>query len=314
MDGHSFLGGWARVRTLPFFNMTQIRQIMQSRDDMIVGSDYHKKKDMMEDYAEYNYDMMDQSENREDESKIINSRLLPFQGYPSRMPSPTTPHLEENNNEKDVGISTIFNMSGDSLAFTLCYISVFSLTLLYVGVKLTRRWRLKRARLAAAALHEAGGEEGGLVLPPCGHPQCARPGTVATFPNNYLPYPGLAAAFVPEMFSLQRSARAGLPPPVHSSASCRGRCGQCRTLARPPPSYTKLFLEEQPPSYNDALGAELVSENKVEEITDTVVTVETEDGSGEVDVELATSTINGGHSNKKRTDVDSCESSSDKQV
>ena len=34
-------------------------------------------------------------------------------------------------------------LSGDSLAFTLVHVSVFTLTLLYVGIRLARRWQKK---------------------------------------------------------------------------------------------------------------------------------------------------------------------------
>ena len=78
------------------------------------------------------------------------------------------------------------------------------------------------------------------VLPPCGHPQCAR--------AALLPYTGLAAAWVPELL-LQPPQ----PQPSHNTAVCRGRCDACRDLARPPPSYTKLFLEDQPPAYHDEI-------------------------------------------------------------
>ena len=44
-----------------------------------------------------------------------------------------------------------------------------------------------------------------------------------------------------------------VPPPTHNTAVCRGRCQACRDLARPPPSYTKLFLEDQPPAYHDSI-------------------------------------------------------------
>ena len=42
-------------------------------------------------------------------------------------------------------------------------------------------------------------------------------------------------------------------PRVHNTAVCRGRCDACRSLQQPPPSYSKLFEEEQPPQYSDSL-------------------------------------------------------------
>lgn len=41
-------------------------------------------------------------------------------------------------------------LMGDSLAFTLVYVSVFTMTLLYVGVRLARRWRKKQQATAAS--------------------------------------------------------------------------------------------------------------------------------------------------------------------
>ena len=151
-------------------------------------------------------------------------------------------------------------LSGDSLAFTLVYVSVFTITLFYVGVRLARRWRRKQQISAAAVAATASsgerererergrsvltsgvaGEEAvpSLVVPPCGHPQCAR--------AAMLPYTGLPAAFLPHLLAVR-------PQPTHNTAVCRGRCDACRDLARPPPSYTKLFLEDQPPAYHDSI-------------------------------------------------------------
>ena len=55
---------------------------------------------------------------------------------------------------------------------------------------------------------------------------------------------------------------------VHSTAACRGRCAACRSLAQPPPSYSKLFLDEQPPAYNDSL---VIKNKEDQEDSDTVV-------------------------------------------
>ena len=147
-------------------------------------------------------------------------------------------------------------LSGDSLAFTLVYVSVFTITLFYVGVRLARRWRRKQqiSAAAVAATASSGERERGhgeltsgvageeavpsLVVPPCGHPQCAR--------AAMLPYTGLPAAFLPHLLAVR-------PQPTHNTAVCRGRCDACRDLARPPPSYTKLFLEDQPPAYHDSI-------------------------------------------------------------
>ena len=73
-------------------------------------------------------------------------------------------------------------------------------------------------------------------LPPCGHAMCARAARGAPL----LPYTWV------NVQSMQQ-------PAAHSTAACRGRCAACRSLAQPPPSYSKLFEEEAPPQYNDSL-------------------------------------------------------------
>ena len=84
-------------------------------------------------------------------------------------------------------------------------------------------------------------------LPPCGHAQCAR----AARSGTMLPYAWLPAVAA-----------------VHSTAACRGRCAACRSLGQPPPSYSKLFLDEQPPAYNDSL---VIKNKEDQEDSDTVV-------------------------------------------
>merc|ERR1719219_2025192 len=128
------------------------------------------------------YHDIDIEENREDESNIIFSPSLDEMMGQNNVNSP-------NSDSSSSGVYS--GLSGDSLAFTLVYVSVFTLTLVYVGVRLVRRWRTKQQlTAAAAAASEERGEGGGggsvPVLPPCGHAQCAR--------AALLPYTGLAAA------------------------------------------------------------------------------------------------------------------------
>ena len=81
------------------------------------------------------YHDIDISENREDESQIrfpSIDELLKRSQESSQM----------SGDDDDDGVYT--GLSGDSLAFTLVYVSVFTLTLLYVGVRLARRWRKKQ--------------------------------------------------------------------------------------------------------------------------------------------------------------------------
>jgi hypothetical protein len=50
-----------------------------------------------------------------------------------------------------------------------------------------------------------------------------------------------------------------LPPqlvrPTAEGSCLGGSCQGCRQLAAPPPSYNKLFLEDSPPSYTEAVVA-----------------------------------------------------------
>merc|ERR1712083_473893 len=97
-----------------------------------------------------------------------------------------------------------------------------------------------------------------------------------SLPHPYLPYSGLGSGFLPSMIRLPHP----VPLPVHATAHCNDGCDSCRRLAQPPPSYTKLFLEELPPSYGDAVAKE-------EEV---VVTVE-ESGEGVEDSDSVDSEV-----------------------
>jgi len=237
---------WSRVRGLPFFNMSHIRQLMQGSPVYGYGNrDFVNRNsengDDFDSDDEFDYD---RSENMEDESKIIiptfNELLRSQNNYPNHAQQP-----------KESETEAYFGLSGDSLAFTLVYVSVFSVTLLYVGLKLAKRWRDRQSRRITAS--QPGSPN--LPLPPCGHPQCARAAehSSPSMPQpSYLPYTGLGAAWIPEMMTLQ--GRLPQPQPnLHNTAVCRGRCANCRTMALPPPSYTKLFLDELPPAYDDTL-------------------------------------------------------------
>ena len=65
-----------------------------------------------------------------------------------------------------------------------------------------------------------------------------------------------------------------LQPRVHNTAVCRGRCDACRSLQQPPPSYSKLFEEEQPPQYSDSLVIKdevILHEEAAPEYSDAIV-------------------------------------------
>jgi len=227
---------------MPFFNMSQIRQLMHGSDP-VYGLPSFGNRDFVssgfgDSLNEYDYD---KSENMEDESNI---RIPTFNDLLSRRQK-LNPEVSEST-ESD---SQSSGLSGDSLAFTLVYVSVFSVTLLYVGLKLAKRWRSRQSRAATEQLTAIPDQ-----VPSCGHPQCARAATNSgATSTRYLPYTGLGGAWIPEIMTLQ-----GFPLPqaqaqVHNTALCRGRCAPCRALALPPPSYSKLFLEEQPPAYDDSV-------------------------------------------------------------
>jgi len=212
------------MRMPQIFNVSQIRKMMAGTP--IYG--YRPGGGASRDYHD-----IDIEENMEDESNIIFSPSLDEMIGQKKI-----------NSDSDSTSSVYSGLTGDSLAFTLVYVSVFTITLVYIGVRLARRWRRKQQLSAAAASVAATASSGDdpvehLVLPPCGHAQCAR--------AAILPYTGLPAAWVPELLTLRA------PQPTHNTAVCRGRCSACRDLARPPPSYTKLFLEDQPPAYHDSI-------------------------------------------------------------
>jgi len=220
--------GWT-LRKLPYFNISHIRQLIQQSGPLYSyrpGGLVDRQEGGAEEGRQYD---VDPGENWEDESNI----RFPSIEQLVRGGGEATERAAE-----DAGDSgSASGLSGDSLAFTLVYVSVFTVTMLYVGVRLARRWRARQTRARSDAPPSP-------ALPPCGHPQCARPAL--------LPYTGLGAAWIPELLSLQSGQPAPSPAP-HSTAVCRGRCSECRALARPPPSYTKLFYDEQPPAYQDTI-------------------------------------------------------------
>jgi len=187
------------------------------------------------------YHDIDPEENREDESQIemrlptINRKLNDFiQDFQTDTESEFITSVHEADGSSD----PYTGLSGDSLAFTLVYVSVFTLTLLYVGIRLARRWRKKHRQSAPALQASTTEAPSDGPLPPCGHAMCARAARGAA---PLLPYTWV------NIHSLQQ-------PRVHNTAVCRGRCDACRSLQQPPPSYSKLFEEEeQPPQYSDSL-------------------------------------------------------------
>jgi len=239
--------------------------------DVMDDQDYVNDFTNNSDEGEYNYDL---AENIEDESLLPElpdfSTPGPYYQYPNsyrnsgyeygRIQTDTITDTEES--EEPSGLSS------DSLAFTITYCSVFTITLLYVAVKLVKRWKMRStSRLPTA----------GQQIPWCGHAHCSQVHqSNGRVPQPYLPYTGLGSAWIPT--SLVRLAPPH-PLPIHATATCNDGCDGCRRLAQPPPSYTKLFLEEQPPSYGDAVVQEEgeVREERVEERVGDSVKIEIED-------------------------------------
>jgi len=141
-------------------------------------------------------------------------------------------------------------LSSDSIAFTLIYCSVFLVTLVYIIFKVTLRWRRQR-QIDAENLSGYGGNS--LPLSHTGNSMCSH---AACQRSRILPYSGLGAIWIPEIVNLHTSIvepAQQLQQPVHNTSLCNNSCDSCRSLTVPPPSYTKLFLEDCPPEYNDDL-------------------------------------------------------------
>jgi len=142
-------------------------------------------------------------------------------------------------------------LSSDSIAFTLIYCSIFLVTLVYIIFKVTLRWRRQR-QLDAENFSGYGGNS--LPLSHTGNSLCSH---AACQRSRILPYSGLGAIWIPEIVNLHTSivepVQQTQHQPVHNTSQCNNSCDSCRSLTVPPPSYTKLFLEDCPPEYNDDL-------------------------------------------------------------
>jgi len=233
---------------MPFFNVSHIRELM-TQGTPIYGLP-RRKEYSPDDFQQYLSERTDSDDKRFPSiSDILNGHTN------LNVPENLKPVDDE---DQDAGFYV--GLSGDSLAFTLVYVSVFTLTLLYVGVRLARRWRKKQRSVQHTTLSNITTDDSSgsqPSLPPCGHPQCER--VVRT--TTLLPYTWMPAV-----------------QPIHNTAVCRGRCDSCRQLQQPPPSYTKLFLDDQPPAYTDSiviknetvenreLSTEIASENGLETV------------------------------------------------
>jgi len=158
-------------------------------------------------------------------------------------------------------------INGDSVAFTLIYCTVFFVTLLYIIFKVILRWRRQRdiERSGTASYDGTNIPLNHAATSLCSHAVCQRShstpsGQLAARARRdaILPYSGLGAIWIPEIVSLHNtssvsfSAPSALSPSAgHNTGQCNNGCDNFERLTVPPPSYTKLFLEECPPDYSD---------------------------------------------------------------
>ena len=61
---------------------------------------------------------------------------------------------------------------------------------------------------------------------------------------------------LPGLINIETGRPGSIAGPLHNTISCNNSCENCQKLSLPPPSYTKLFLDETPPSYTDAVSME----------------------------------------------------------
>merc|ERR1711872_319639 len=176
-------------------------------------------------------------------------------------------------------------INGDSVAFTLIYCSVFFVTLLYIIFKVTLRWRRQRdiERSGAAGYDGTNIPLNHAATSLCSHAVCQRSHTSST-PSGQLaararrdailPYSGLGAIWIPEIVSLHNASSASYSGPstlstgaVHNTGQCNNGCDNCQRLTVPPPSYTKLFLEDCPPDYSDEIVLKSEEANQTQATT-----------------------------------------------
>jgi len=241
----------ANIHELPKFLVEDTPLYVNTHNNNMEGQDYVNSEFGDKDY---NFDL---AENIEDESVVPD---LPIPFYPNRnldfgLSGPTrtdSPSYERGGDEEESGLSS------DSLAFTITYCSVFTITLVYVAIKLVKRWRLRTEGTLPSTTHQ---------ISWCGHAHCSQVHHSGDpIPHQYLPYAGLGSGFIPSMIRLPHGVNsvplAVNATAVHATAACNDGCDSCQRLAQPPPSYTKLFLEEQPPTYGDAVA----KQEEVEEV------------------------------------------------
>merc|ERR1712200_66419 len=85
----------------------------------------------------------------------------------------------------------------------------------------------------------------------CNHSVCQDP----ELRHNLIPYAGIGACYIPPRNNA--AAVASYPDGrvilnnLHNTAYCDNSCDNCKALNQPPPSYSKVCLDEPPPDYTD---------------------------------------------------------------
>lgn len=158
------------ISRMPFFNVSKIRELMRQGSPIY---SYHRPSHTYTPHYELargglDYHDIDPEENMEDESQIemrlptINQKLNAFiQDIKADTESEFITSVGGGASSAENSANNPYTgLSGDSLAFTLVYVSVFTLTLLYVGIRLARRWRKKhrQAALQTTTLERITGE------------------------------------------------------------------------------------------------------------------------------------------------------------
>ena len=139
------------ISRMPFFNISKIQELM--RQGPPIYSYYKPHYEVTR-----NYHDIDPEENREDESEI-EVRPPDLNQFIRGIESESEFVSAEEDGPPDDGASHPYTgLSGDSLAFTLVYVSVFTLTLLYIGIRLARKWRKKHQQAALQTQGRISGE------------------------------------------------------------------------------------------------------------------------------------------------------------
>lgn len=134
-------------------------------------------------------------------------------------------------------------MSTKYLSMTIPFMAIFVLSLICAVCQKVMLYRKRSALMKAMAKYPP-------ARAPCNwctSTTCDHQSTV----SSLLPYASLASVWVSEMTQQNRQRQR---PAVHTNQQCNNSCENCKQLQQPPPSYTNLFPDENPPSYSESVG------------------------------------------------------------